>query len=100
MALETRAPTILRFGTFEVDPRAGELRKQRKRIKLQDQPFQVKSVLLQRPGGVMTWTRRKAAVTAAAVLALAALVIGVVLTVTGGNARTPADRSRIASGWR
>src|SRR5262249_14721218 len=54
MALETRSSEILRFGTFEVDVRAGELRKQGKRIKLQEQPFHVLTVLLQRPGEVVT----------------------------------------------
>ena len=54
MALATQSLAILRFGTFEVDLRAGELRKQGKRIKLQDQPFQVLAVLLQRPGDVVT----------------------------------------------
>lgn len=54
MALETRSPEILRFATFEVDVRAGELHKQGKRIKLQDQPFQVLVILLQRPGDVVT----------------------------------------------
>src|ERR1700746_1201879 len=54
MALEARSPAILRFGTFEVDVRAGELRKQGKRIKLQDQPFQVLSALLQRPGDMVS----------------------------------------------
>jgi eukaryotic-like serine/threonine-protein kinase len=54
MALETRAQEILRFGTFEVDVRAGELRKQGKRIKVQEQPFHVLTVLLQRPGEVVT----------------------------------------------
>ena len=44
----------MRFGTFEVDLRGGELRKQGKRLKLQDQPFQVLSVFLQRPGDVVT----------------------------------------------
>src|SRR6266436_5860149 len=54
MALETRSSGILRFATFEVDLRVGELRKQGKRLRLQDQPFQVLSVLLQRPGDVVT----------------------------------------------
>jgi DNA-binding winged helix-turn-helix (wHTH) protein len=45
---------ILRFATFEVDLRAGELRKQGKRIKVQEQPFHVLTVLLQRPGEVVT----------------------------------------------
>src|SRR2546430_8583148 len=50
MALEVRSRSILRFGVFEVDVRAGELRKQGVRIKLQEQPFHVLTVLLQRPG--------------------------------------------------
>src|SRR5215831_16298894 len=54
MALETRLSAILRFGVFEVDLRAGELRKQGKRIKVQEQPFRVLTVLLQRPGEVVT----------------------------------------------
>ena len=45
---------ILRFGVFEVDVRSGELRKQGVRIKLQEQPFHVLTVLLQRPGEVVT----------------------------------------------
>jgi eukaryotic-like serine/threonine-protein kinase len=54
MALETRTPGVLRFGTFEVDVRAGALRKQGVRIKVQEQPFHVLTVLLQRPGEVVT----------------------------------------------
>ena len=54
MALETRSPTILRFGTFEVDLRAGELRKQGAKIKVQEQPFQVLAALLQQPEEVVT----------------------------------------------
>ncbi len=54
MALEARSPTMLLFGAFEVDVRSGELRKQGVRIKLQEQPFHVLTVLLQRPGEVVT----------------------------------------------
>jgi DNA-binding winged helix-turn-helix (wHTH) protein/tetratricopeptide (TPR) repeat protein len=54
MALDTQSSGILRFATFEVDLRAGELRKQGKRIKVQEQPFHVLTVLLQRPGEVVT----------------------------------------------
>ena len=54
MFLEKQAPAIMRFGVFEVDVRAGELRKQGVRIKLQEQPFHVLTVLLQRPGEVVT----------------------------------------------
>src|SRR4029077_11219860 len=54
MALGTQSPAVLRFGTFEVDVRAGELRKQGVRIKLQEQPLRVLTILLQRPGEVVT----------------------------------------------
>jgi DNA-binding winged helix-turn-helix (wHTH) protein len=54
MALKTEPSSILRFGTFEADLRSGELRKQGARIKLQEQPFHVLTVLLQRPGDVVT----------------------------------------------
>jgi len=54
MTLEARSSAILRFGVFEVDVRAGELRKQGVRIKLQEQPFHVLTVLLQRPREVVT----------------------------------------------
>ena len=47
-----RAP--VRFSTFELDMRAGELRKQGVKIKLQEQPFQILSMLLERPGEVVT----------------------------------------------
>jgi eukaryotic-like serine/threonine-protein kinase len=47
-------PDILRFGTFEVNVRSGELRRQGVRVKLQEQPFHVLTVLLQRPGEVVT----------------------------------------------
>jgi eukaryotic-like serine/threonine-protein kinase len=54
VAHKTGSPGLLRFGTFEVDLRAGELCKQGKRIKLQEQPFQVLAALLQRPSEVVT----------------------------------------------
>ena len=44
----------IRFGTFEADLRSGELRKHGLRIKLQDQPFQLLALLLERPGDVVT----------------------------------------------
>jgi Tol biopolymer transport system component/DNA-binding winged helix-turn-helix (wHTH) protein len=48
------AATVRRFGVFELDLRAGELRRQGMRIKLQDQPFQVLAQLLEKPGEVVT----------------------------------------------
>ena len=48
------AGRILRFGVFEVDLAAGELRRSGIRIRLQEQPFQVLAFLLERPGDVVT----------------------------------------------
>jgi DNA-binding winged helix-turn-helix (wHTH) protein len=54
MSPESQPPALLRFGTFEVDLRAGELRKQGVRIKLQEQPFLVLKTLLGRPGEIFS----------------------------------------------
>src|SRR3954471_25065984 len=43
-----------RFGVFELDLRAGELRRSGLKVKLQEQPFQVLAELLERPGQVVT----------------------------------------------
>jgi TolB-like protein/DNA-binding winged helix-turn-helix (wHTH) protein/Flp pilus assembly protein TadD len=43
-----------RFGAFEVDLRAGELRKGGLRIRLQTQPFQILGMLLERPGELVS----------------------------------------------
>jgi TolB-like protein/DNA-binding winged helix-turn-helix (wHTH) protein/Tfp pilus assembly protein PilF len=43
-----------RFGPFEVDFRAGELHKNGRKIRLQDQPLQVLALLLEQPGEVVT----------------------------------------------
>ena len=43
-----------RFGLFEVDFAKGSLTRQGARVKLQDQPFRILSLLLQRPGDVVT----------------------------------------------
>src|SRR4029077_11464142 len=45
---------VIRFATFEVDLRSGELRKNGVRLKLSDQPFQVLAILLEQPGQVVT----------------------------------------------
>jgi TolB-like protein/DNA-binding winged helix-turn-helix (wHTH) protein len=44
----------LRFGVFEVDVRARELRKNGSRVKLQHQPFELLLILLDRPADVVT----------------------------------------------
>ncbi len=43
-----------RFGSFELDLRSGELRKNGTKIRLQDKPFQILEILLERPGDVVT----------------------------------------------
>ena len=45
---------VARFGVFELDLSAGELRKNGVKLRLQGQPFQVLALLLERPGGVVT----------------------------------------------
>src|SRR5215510_14841517 len=53
---ESRPPMTepLRFGVFEIDPSACELRKHGIRLKLQDQPFAVLLILLEKPGQIVT----------------------------------------------
>lgn len=45
---------ILRFADYALDLRAGELHKGGRKIKLQEQPFQILAILLQHPGEVVT----------------------------------------------
>jgi TolB-like protein/DNA-binding winged helix-turn-helix (wHTH) protein/Tfp pilus assembly protein PilF len=47
-------PPIFRFGSFELHPRSGELRKQGMKIRLQGQPLEILAMLLQRPGETIT----------------------------------------------
>jgi TolB-like protein/DNA-binding winged helix-turn-helix (wHTH) protein/Tfp pilus assembly protein PilF len=48
------SPPTLRFGVFELDSRAGELRKKGMKIRLQGQPVDILVMLLQRPGETVT----------------------------------------------
>ena len=48
------SPRLVRFGVFELDLRSGELRKSGARLTLQQQPLQLLSVLLERPGELVT----------------------------------------------
>jgi Tol biopolymer transport system component/DNA-binding winged helix-turn-helix (wHTH) protein len=45
---------VVRFGLFEVDFASQELRKSGIKIKIQDQPFQILALLLERPGQIVT----------------------------------------------
>lgn len=44
------AGQVVRFGIFEVDLATGEVRRKGRKIRLQEQPFQVLRMLLERPG--------------------------------------------------
>ena len=50
----SQASAVRRFGPFEVNLQAGELRKNGMRLRLSGQPFQILAVLLERPGEVVT----------------------------------------------
>jgi len=54
LPLERRSSHVKRFGTFEIDLRARELRKGGIRIRLQDQPFEILAAMLERPGEIVT----------------------------------------------
>ena len=54
MAQPATNPRTIRFGLFELDLDARELRKSGVRIKLQEQPFQILAMLLERPGAIVT----------------------------------------------
>jgi cholera toxin transcriptional activator len=50
----SQANGTFRFGVYEADPGSGELRKSGVRLRVQEQPFQVLLVLLERPSEVVT----------------------------------------------
>ena len=54
MAQAAANPRVVRFGLFELDLDARELRKSGVRIKLQEQPFQILAMLVERPGAIVT----------------------------------------------
>src|SRR5216684_3407273 len=54
MESSSASANSLRFGLYEVDLAAGELRKRGRKVVLQDQPFKLLTLLLRRPGEVVT----------------------------------------------
>ena len=54
MTVASGTSRTLRFGVFEYDPAAGELRKQGRKIKLHGQPIEILRLLLDRPGEAVT----------------------------------------------
>src|SRR5229473_7385544 len=45
---------VIHFGAFQIDLSSGELRKRGIKLRLQEQPFQILVMLLERPGEVVT----------------------------------------------
>ncbi len=54
MAVPQNQKRVAKFGVFELDLSAGELRKSGVKLRLQGQPFQVLALLLERAGEVVT----------------------------------------------
>ena len=52
--MESGSSRVVRFGVFEIDFGTHELRKRGVRVRLQDQPFRVLEVLLEKPGEIVT----------------------------------------------
>jgi TolB-like protein/DNA-binding winged helix-turn-helix (wHTH) protein/Tfp pilus assembly protein PilF len=52
--VDTPTNPPVRFGVFELDERAGELRRSGRRVALQPQPLEILRALLERPGEVVT----------------------------------------------
>src|SRR5262245_4343558 len=46
--------TLIRFGTFQLDPQAGQLLKSGRVIRLKPQPFRLLQLLISRPGELVT----------------------------------------------
>ena len=53
-AFQNNSSRIVRFGVFELDLAAGDLRKNGAKLRLQEQPFQVLALLLERAGDLVT----------------------------------------------
>jgi TolB-like protein/DNA-binding winged helix-turn-helix (wHTH) protein/tetratricopeptide (TPR) repeat protein len=54
MGKGSQSREVVRFGVFELDVRAGELRKQGLRLSIQGRPLQALAALLEKPGDVVT----------------------------------------------
>lgn len=54
MRASSPSTNAVRFGDFVADLRSGEVQKQGRKLKLQEQPFKILGMLLERPGEVVT----------------------------------------------
>jgi DNA-binding winged helix-turn-helix (wHTH) protein/Tol biopolymer transport system component len=51
---DAKSNGLVKFGVYEVDSRVGELRRNGLKVKLQEQPFQLLTLLLERPGELVS----------------------------------------------
>jgi len=54
MIAPAKSAAPIRFGTFEVDVLAGELRKSDRKLRIQEQPFRLLLLLVERPGEIIS----------------------------------------------
>jgi TolB-like protein/DNA-binding winged helix-turn-helix (wHTH) protein len=54
LLMENAVPVRVQVGSFECDLKAGELRKDARKVRLQEQPFQILLMLIQSPGKLVT----------------------------------------------
>ena len=54
MATPSGRSNVISFGLFEAEPASGQLLKEGERVRLQDQPFRMLMLLLERPGEAIT----------------------------------------------
>jgi len=59
MTILKSLPRLVRFGVYELDSHAGELRKNGIRLKLEEKPRQILGLLLEQPGEIVTRKRLK-----------------------------------------
>src|SRR6476646_10731443 len=52
--MSANSSRLIRFSTFELNLHTGELRQRGQKVKLQEQPLQVLTALLERPGEMVT----------------------------------------------
>jgi DNA-binding winged helix-turn-helix (wHTH) protein len=60
MPIPNETARLARFGVFELDLETGELRRKGVKIRLQEQPFRVLAMLVERPGELVTRNRLRA----------------------------------------
>ena len=52
--MATSVRSVVRFGVYEFEPSAGELRREGIRVRLEGQPLAILKLLLERPGELVT----------------------------------------------